>query len=331
MLKSEFYGTNVKDLEVEVKELKEDILTLLKEVEELEEEKKKLEQDYEEIDQGECEKPEEKKTEGVCEDFYINEIFSECFKEEKSVPEKNENVNEFSFNVKTKMQIMEENIFRFCGITPFQLNSGMTESECLMGLRFDVYSGLEHKFLMPHYVILRRMEQRQKKTLLKRRWEIYKYTLPDYVPLETFFNEYFLEKQDQENLVEFSEKIWEFLTRNQYKKDKIEQLKCFVYGFFESNTSDYESIICRIDSDLQNEEVVLSIYDRKTGEKRIHEIKLTCSEDRIEKVNISVAQNKSKNENLICVCESVLSSTKFQDLKKNMRKVFEILIKNQII
>lgn len=228
--------------------------------------------------------------------------------------------------VELKENIMYENIFRLGGITGFPLNRFLfDESDEIFGIRFDNFNGFNREFLIPHYVILRKIDITTKNELSSRKWSIFKHTLPVYVP----YNHYEVELQnsnlhENEALLNFAISIRNFLVSTQYKHDKLDLLLNMSMSSFNGSDS---KIFTKIDKDLQAQRIVLHL---KCKQSKPHQIELICSDNLIEIVNITLNVKKRPND-LILVCESILRNTTFNDFKKNIRKVVDQLEKNNLL
>lgn len=223
--------------------------------------------------------------------------------------------------VELKENIMYENIFRLGGITAFPLNRYLfNDTEEIFGIRFDNFSGFKGEYLIPHYVILRKVENVTKDEIVTRNWQIYKHTLPVYVP----YNEYELELTnsqlpEDEALLQFTMSIRSYLVSTQYKHDKLDLLSSMKHGD--------SKIFTKIEKDLQAQRIVIDIAYQPN---KSHQIELICSQNLIEIVNLRFHVRKQPQD-LVLACETILKNTTFKDLKKNFRKVVDQLERNDLL
>lgn len=112
-----------------------------------------------------------------------------------------------------KNNILYENMLRIGGITAFPVNDHTLGSEKVLGIRLDNFSHKSHKFLLPHYVILRAITDKSGEAL----WEVWRHTLPVFIPLQ----EYSKELPDLDKFVRL---LRRHLVLVQYKHDKFDLL-----------------------------------------------------------------------------------------------------------
>lgn len=115
--------------------------------------------------------------------------------------------------------ILYENIFRFTGITAFPINKTLlSEDETVFGIRFDIFSAHDKKFVAPHYVILKKTPH--EKDPNHYRWSVFRHTLPAYIPISEA--EAFLEvglDEDNQSVSNFAHLIYSYLAQTQAKHD----------------------------------------------------------------------------------------------------------------
>lgn len=123
-------------------------------------------------------------------------------------------------------KIQFENIFRLGGLTAFPVNDPTRYSnkqdttntnteydDRFLGLRFDIFSRYESKFLIPHYIILKKIEKNNS-------WSIFKTTIPKYIPLSKISNDYL-----NNDLTKFVSIIRKNLISIEFKKNIFSKLK----------------------------------------------------------------------------------------------------------
>ncbi len=74
-----------------------------------------------------------------------------------------------------------ENVYRLTGITGFKVSDPAPQGDKnMLGIRIETFS--KGKYTAPHYVIIRKD--------MKDRWEIFKHTVPVYIPIKAISDEY---------------------------------------------------------------------------------------------------------------------------------------------
>jgi central kinetochore subunit Mal2/MCM21 len=208
----------------------------------------------------------------------------------------------------TNQNILYENIFRFGGTTAFPINNHSPDE--LFGLRFDIYSWTSSTFVTPHYVILKKITVSNKQHQMLDQWTVFKHTLPSYVP----YVDYEKLLHSSGNIDQFATSIRNFLCSVQYKHDKLQQLLTVDWT---SLVSIKYKIISKIEKDLACNRVVIHL-------KRF-QIEMLCSQSSIEIVNFSISNST------VDICKSILTDTKFTDLKKNFRRIITLLHENDLL
>lgn len=114
--------------------------------------------------------------------------------------------------------ILYENIFRFTGVTAFPINQALLSAdEKVFGIRFDTFSNHEHKFMAPHYVILKKTPH--EKDPSQHRWTVFRHTLPVYIPVEAAEAALEFSDENESSVGRFARQIYGHLARTQMKRD----------------------------------------------------------------------------------------------------------------
>ncbi|KAK6458197.1 minichromosome maintenance protein [Scheffersomyces xylosifermentans] len=232
--------------------------------------------------------------------------------------------------VDLKENILYENIFRLAGVTAFPINKYLLNPEDeIFGIRFDMFAHTKRVFLSPHYAILRKVAFVDKEQATVKKWTLYRHTLPVYLPIEELKKQ--LENSnEQQAITEFALSVRDYLTKIQYKSDKLESLLSLTLESLGVKGSKPKRIITNIDKDLKCERVKFTVLNRNSLTKKPHQIELLCNDNTIEVAKIDLVDvNGKKNHALIC--ESILKDSAIEDLLKNFRKVFHHMIQNQLL
>ncbi|KAK6460811.1 minichromosome maintenance protein [Scheffersomyces coipomensis] len=259
----------------------------------------------------------------------ISKFFSQDVVESRIVKPKNglSSSREPIDNSEVKENILYENILRMAGVTTFPLNNHVLgNSDNWLGLRFDIYSASSSKFVTPHYAILKKVKSENKAQELEESWSLHRHTLPQFLQLEELQK---LLKDLEDGPRRFAFAIRRQLAKLQYKADKIAKLSSFNLGHFGVKSS--KPIILKIDKDLQCQRIKLFIINRMSLTKKTHVIELSCTDEAVEFIQVDLTDVDSDTRNDILVCQSILKDTKFEDLFKNFRRLFEHLIQQQLI
>ncbi|CAI5760573.1 unnamed protein product [Candida verbasci] len=264
--------------------------------------------------------------------------------DEPEVPREKPNYSNFNSIDKLDLRenILYENIFRMIGITAFPINkrdlpNGTNEdiidpnllpqnrnvasiSDELLGIRFDIYSSHSKTFKTPHYIILRKIMN--KDFTLNKYYSIYKDTIPLYIHLKDHEDVLQNNKHSEiDNLSKFTYLVYEKLIKVQYKFDKFDSLMQF------NKIKGNNVLITSINKDLVCERVTINLQF-KNGNKRKNsrfkeEIELMCSFDSIEVVKFINFNDEFKDR--LILSRTILQNSKITDLNKNFRKVFELI------
>ncbi|KAG7928761.1 hypothetical protein KL925_000942 [Ogataea polymorpha] len=100
-----------------------------------------------------------------------------------------------------------ENAYRLGGLTAFPVNDPQAgESDRFLGIRFDIFDPYTFKYTTPHYVILRKDPKNDL-------WEVFKTTIPNYVPLNSLAHEHL-----NDDMIRFAGHVRRHLVQLQLKK-----------------------------------------------------------------------------------------------------------------
>ena len=225
-----------------------------------------------------------------------------------------------------KQNILYENIFRFGGVTSFPLNPFLfDENDEIMGLRFDVFSHYKRKFITPHYVILRKMKNTEKGLQTTMKWEVYRHTLPVYLPISEYSE--CLHEDEEVAFSKFTQQIREHLIQIQYKHDKFDFLRNIKYDHISKNRSSQGRVVIeKLEKDLQCQRINITLLNRVSNSKRASEINLVCTNNEIKEVGCIIAGVDS-DDKIIIQCESLLKNCDLKDLIKTFKNVIGHLIK----
>ncbi|EGW30421.1 uncharacterized protein SPAPADRAFT_52507 [Spathaspora passalidarum NRRL Y-27907] len=224
-----------------------------------------------------------------------------------------------------KENILYENIFRMVGITAFPINQYVFNADDeLMGIRFDRYASSTNTFQPPHYVILRQIniysEKEQELTIERKTWSVYKHTLPNYVPLSDYQK---LLDESKESIIQFTRHVRDFLTKIQYKHDKLDQLLQLRRKQFDLPND--SPIISNIERDLSCERIQITF---KSKNKLF--LELLLSTDTIEVCTFKSSISSSHKQQLR-FCESILRDCNISDIIKKTRSVIQTLVSHNLI
>lgn len=227
-----------------------------------------------------------------------------------------------------KQNILYENIFRFGGITAFPLNPFLFEEhDEIIGLRFDIFSHYESKFMTPHYVILRKMKYTDKRQETTMKWEVYRHTLPVYVPISEYSE--CLHEEDEIAFGKFTRDIRHHLIQVQYKHDKFDSLQNIKFDHISKNgPTESKAIVEKLEKDLQCQRVNIILLRRYLNSKKASQINLVCSNDEIKEANCIIA-GLDPDDKIIIQCESLLKNCDFKDLIRTFKTVTSHLIKSK--
>lgn len=177
---------------------------------------------------------------------------------------------------------LQELMWRLGGVSGFPINNRLYDdsSDALLGLRFDILSHASHRFVLPHYIILRRRQHKSQSGDLK--WLVFRSTTPTYVPLAAFSH---LLLEDK--LYDFVHRVRECLVYTQYKHDKFLGLADMTYGDVFGDGSVIK-LVSSIEKDLECRRVLLHMYNHSVTTKQSHIIKLQCGDSEIEKVDCNL-------------------------------------------
>lgn len=206
---------------------------------------------------------------------------------------------------------LQELLWRLGGVSAFPINNRLYDdsSDALLGLRFDVLSHTLLLFLLPHYIILRRREDKSASNL---KWLVFRYTTPPYVPLAAF-SHLLLEN----NLHDFVHCVRECLVYTQYKHDKFQLVAEMTYhDIFGDNSS--VKFISSVEKDLECNRVLLQLVNHSSESKQLHSIELQCGESEIRKVNCQLVGG-STEDNLYV--ESLLSTSEFSNFSSSLKSL----------
>lgn len=228
-------------------------------------------------------------------------------------------------DLEVKENILYENIYRLGGISAFPINEYLFKGEEeLLGLRFDIMSHLQNKYLTPHYVILRKIATLDKTENISYNWTVYRHTLPAYVPLIDISKKL---TEDDSGILAFTKEIRQFLLKIQYKHDKFDSITKLKYNNFGINSD--KGLIRKINRDLMCQKLTIYVTNRLTG-KGYHTIDVICTDSNIQTVAIKAETSFGSKEDII-YCENMLRNCSMNNLVKTFRKVFNYLIQKSII
>lgn len=183
---------------------------------------------------------------------------------------------------------LEELVWRLGGVTAFPINDRLYDNtaNALMGLRFDVLAHATGKFLQPHYIILRRREDKDGRL----RWLVFRYTTPAYVPLSSFTH-----LLDQDRLADFVDLVRACLVRIQYKHDKWHAVGNLTYGdVFGADLGLQSTKLASVSTDLECARVSVELRNLRD---QVHLIEIQCGEVAIQTVSCKLA-HATPNQNL---------------------------------
>lgn len=227
-----------------------------------------------------------------------------------------------------KQNILYENIFRFGGITAFPLNPFLfEENDEIIGLRFDIFSHYGSKFITPHYVILRKMKYTDKSQETTMKWEVYRHTLPVYIPISEYSE--CLQEDEETAFAKFTSKIRGHLIQVQYKHDKFDSLQNIKYDHIsKSGPTKSKAIVEKLEKDLQCQRVNIILLNRFLNSKKASQINLVCSNDEIKEASCIIA-GVDPDDKTIIQCESLLKNCDFKDLIRTFKTVTGHLMKSE--
>ena len=229
--------------------------------------------------------------------------------------------------IEMKQNILYENIFRFGGVTSFPINTFLfDDNDEIIGLRFDIFSHYKRKFITPHYVILRKMKNTQKGIETTMKWEVYRHTLPVYLPISEYSE--CLHEDEEVAFTKFTKKIREHLIQIQYKHDKFDFLRNIKYSHISKTRSTQgRAVIEKLEKDLQCQRINITLLNRVSTGKKASEISLVCSNDEIKEASCIIVGTDS-DDKIIIQCESILKNCDLKDLIKTFKKVIGHLIES---
>lgn len=272
--------------------------------------------------------------------FFMNDDQEEVIDDQ---PYKKQKLNDLSNNilakadgtVELKENLLYENVFRFGGITAFPINKFLfNDDDEVLGLRFDIFSHFRKQYLKPHYIILKKVDRRNKQNVYDSlKWSVYRHTVPVYVALEEY-DEHLLVENEQSGLNAFASSVRDQLIQIQYKHDKLDFCQQISLESLDNDVdSSSRKVIKKIEKDLECRRVIIYIKSRfSIGKNTNHELQLTCSDSSIDTVYLLLLNKQDiLYEKQAIYAESVLRGSSFKDLIKKLRIVFEYLHKEQII
>lgn len=338
---------DIKSLEIEVGELDNEYFSLLSQAKDL---KESLNTAQPSTNGEEAQKPPKINYDiedpPVIQHNYFDESISKFFMkipelDEKDVENeeqcsKRQKLNEYSSKmmenskaiIESKENILYENIYRFGGLTTFPLNNFLFENaEQVLGLRFDSFSHYTKKFLTPQYVVLRKAHYSQKGTDTTLKWEIYRHTLPVYIPVSEYSN--LLLEHEETGLQNFALKVKKSLMEVQYKRDKLDSLQELKFRHTLDTTCSRQErlVVVGVEKDLSCKTIKITLLSHQ---KRAPVIDISCTDNSIEEA-ACVFTDIPHDDRTIMLCENLLRNCEFKDLMKTFKKVINHLIKNRII
>lgn len=348
-------------LEVEIEEVRGDIESLNREIDILDKEYSELlaqAQDLEEALRDADGKSNQQETDGHSKANYdidgppiiINNCFDESirkyFKNMQDGPEITEDdlqitkrqrlegvASEFKAKCETivemKQNILYENIFRFGGVTAFPINTFLFDDDSqIIGFRFDICSHYKQKFVTPHYVILRKVKNEEKGHETSMKWEVYRHTLPAYLPISEYST--CLDQKDEElAFLQFTQKIRGSLIQVQYRHDKFDSLrnikvKHLTGGF----TRRERPVIENLEKDLSCERVNITLVSSITGNKKPPTISIVCTDTYLKETACTMA-GIGPDDKIILLCENLLKNCDLKNLTKTFKNVASHLLKSE--
>lgn len=248
-------------------------------------------------------------------DDLINQYFQNTDKTEEVSPAQENVLGEIGQKYQGANLALRELVWRLGGVLAFPINNRLYDelSDALMGIRFDVLSHVSRKFVLPHYIILRRREDK----LALTKWLVFRYTTPQYVPLDRFSHH--LEKDD---LCAFAENVREILVKTQYKHDKLEKVGKIkeLEVFDASGDASGDGLLVGVEKDLECRRVLLSLKEVT--------VELECGLSEIENVHCKI--ERATNEQLL-FAEMQLKGCNFNNLQSQLLSLAKYLRSHNLI
>lgn len=257
-------------------------------------------------------------------DDLINHYFHKQSSSQDLAPPTHEKVlGAISTRLQGANSALQELVWRLGGVSAFPINNTLYDdsADALLGIRFDVVSRLANKYVLPHYIILRRREDK----LAVHKWLVFRYTTPPYVPLGSY--SHYL---DDDNLFEFADSVRACLVRTQYKHDKFDKLaQKKLADIFGPQNDPHDSLLLfsAVEKDLECRRVALHI-NAKMGRLKHSSIELECGLTSIEKVHC-VLEGASKEE--LMFSELQLTGCNFNNLESSFVSLAKYLRSHNLL
>lgn len=164
-------------------------------------------------------------------------------------------------------KVILENVYRLYGITAFPVNDSNPDTpkhsvdDSMMGIRFDLFDRMESRFLVPHYIILKRKPKNNE-------WMVFKTTLPAYIPLQSLSDQWL-----NVDLEKFVKEIRRHLVCVQNRRQLFAKIQVRL-----------QEMGGKLESDLNCSKVKITLQSKIT-------INLTCSPSAVTNVTVSDPQN----------------------------------------
>lgn len=244
-------------------------------------------------------------------DDLINQYFQNTEQKEEVSPAQENVLGEIGQKYKGANLALRELVWRLGGVLAFPINNRLYDelSDALMGIRFDVLSHNSNKFVLPHYIILRRREDKLSLT----KWLVFRYTTPQFVPLDRF--SHYLEKDD---LCAFAESVREILVKTQYKHDKLEKLGKIKE--LEAFDGAGDGLLVGVEKDLECRRVLLNFKGNT--------VELECGLSQIENVHCKI--QGATNEELL-FAEMQLKGCNFNNLQSQLLSLAKYLRSHNLV
>ncbi|KAG7705957.1 hypothetical protein KL930_000410 [Ogataea haglerorum] len=187
-----------------------------------------------------------------------------------------------------------ENAYRLGGLTAFPVNDPQAgDSDRFLGIRFDIFDPYSFKYTTPHYVILRKNPKNDL-------WEIFKTTVPKYVPLNTIAYEHL-----NDDMIRFAGHVRRYLVQLQLKKAIFLKLQ----EKLESPSG--------LDHDLDFTKISVNVKDKL-------EIVLICDLYRVTKAMVTYVDPEVSSASK--QIEHLLSGLSFNDLDEKFLEVIASVV-----
>ncbi|GMM27302.1 hypothetical protein DAMA08_000180 [Martiniozyma asiatica (nom. inval.)] len=198
--------------------------------------------------------------------------------------------------------IQIENVHRLFGPTVFPLRD-----ESLLGLRFDLFNENLRGYVLPHYIILKRIVNVIEKTGQRQaHWTIFKSTIPTYLGVESLFNKWVNVREDLgvDSIKKFASEMYNILVSNEMKRSELGALQRLI-------SNKYKELVL-IKSDLHIGKITLII-------KKIEIILIIDNEKVVQ--SIIVGQFKQQ-----AIISELLNETPVNKLSEMLDKVISMIL-----